>query len=108
MLDSRVAQKNGAIFVLFLEERKFSYFSSDAMDFRRLGHRRWVGDLDKPAIRAMRNGGRIVDAVKDTISNIETKLTKAIAGEIAAKKRAEIERKRALVEVKLLSGKVMG
>ena len=108
MLDSRVAQKNGAIFVLFLEERKFSYFSSDAMDFRRLGHRRWVGDLDKPAIRAMRNGGRIVDAVKDTISNIETKLTKAIAGEIAAKKRAEIERKRALEEVKLLSGKVMG
>ncbi|NNE90491.1 MAG: hypothetical protein HKN23_02490, partial [Verrucomicrobiales bacterium] len=106
LVDDRTKQKNGAIFVLFLQERKFSYFSSEAMDSRRLGHRRFVGELDKPAIRAMRNGGRIVDAVKDTISNIETQLTRRIESEEVARKRAVIERQRAIEEANLLAGEV--
>ena len=66
--------RNGAIFLLFLNERKFSYFSSSVYDARHLGKANWQGNLDGKAITAMRNGGRIIDAVKDTIKSIDNKL----------------------------------
>ena len=65
LTDKRTGESNGAVFVLFLQERKFSYFASDAFDNRGLGERYWIGRLDKPAINAMRNGGRIVEAPGD-------------------------------------------
>jgi len=73
--DSRTGKANGAVFVLFLKERKFSYFASAAFDKRGLGECYWIGRLDKPAINAMRNGGRIVDAVKDTVTSISNPLS---------------------------------
>ena len=74
-------QTNGAVFVLFLRERKFSYFASDVYDSRRLGEQYWIGRLDRNAINAMRNGGRIVDAAKSTIRGIDSELAKRINSE---------------------------
>jgi hypothetical protein len=86
-------ETDGAVFVLFLQERKFSYYGSDAQDRRGLGESRWVGDLDREAIRAMRGGGRIVDAVKNTVSEINEQLAERIAAE-----QAEAERKKQQAE----------
>lgn len=106
--DARTGESNGAFFILFLEERKFSYYGSDAFDRRGLGEERWVGRLDKPAIAAMRGGGRIVDAARDTVTSIESQLTRKIEAEEAAKRRAAIERDRAIAEVGQLSGQIVG
>ena len=90
----------GAIFVLFRKDRKFNYFASDAQDRRRLGEANWFGKLDREAIRAMRNGQRVGDAVKNTISSIDRQLNSRIKGEIRAelekKERAELARQQAL------------
>ncbi len=77
--DSRTKTRNGAIFVMFLNERKFSYFASDVYDVHGLGERNWRGNLDAKAISAMRNGGRIIDAVKDTVTYVEGSLTNELA-----------------------------
>ena len=99
--DPRTGESNGAIFVLFLNERKFSYFGSDAQDRRGLGESHWVGELDQPAFRAMRGGLRIADAVKDTVTHIDRRLQKTIDREIAVqqeeqRQRREEQRKRKL------------
>lgn len=86
-------ETDGAVFVLFLQERKFSYYGSDAQDRRALGESRWVGDLDREAIRAMRGGGRIIDAVKNTVGGINQQLADKIAAE-----KAEAERRKQQAE----------
>lgn len=85
----QTGEQDGAVFVLFLRERKLSYFSSDAQDRRNLGQSHWQGELDRPAIRAMRNGGRIVDAVRDTITQINERLAQAISREQAVEQRRQ-------------------
>ncbi len=108
--DPRTGERDGAFFVLFLKERKFSYYGSDAQDRHGLGEDRWVGRLDRPAIAAMRSGGRIVDAVKDTITNIDRQLTQQIATEKRRREQqaaaAQAAKQRALENAKasLLSG----
>jgi len=87
-------EANGAYFILFLRERKFSYFGSEVYDRRGLGESRWIGNLDAPAIRAMRGGGRIVDAARDTITSIDRQLARKIAAEKAARQRAAEEARR--------------
>ena len=106
LTDKRTGEKNGAVFVLFLQERKFSYFASEAYDKRSLGERHWIGRLDRPAIQAMRSGGRIVDAVQNTVSNIESSLTRKIKEEEERKRLAEIERQRALDEARTYPAKL--
>ena len=93
-------ETDGAIFVLFLKERKFSYFSSEAQDRRGLGRSKWIGELDQPAFRAMRGGGRVVDAVKDTVRNINQRLERSIAEEAESARREELERLRDLQAAK--------
>ena len=63
-------EQDGAVFILFLKQRKFSYRSSEAQNRRGLGQNRWIGKLDRSAFRAMRGGGRILDAVRDTVTSI--------------------------------------
>ena len=60
LVDEATHESDGAIFVLFLKERELNYFGSDMHDRRRLGRSKWIGDLDREAIRAMKNGGRVV------------------------------------------------
>ncbi|MHB9008512.1 MAG: hypothetical protein ACYDC1_16470, partial [Limisphaerales bacterium] len=77
----RTGERNAAIFVLFLKDRRFSYFGSDAYDHRGLGEERWIGNLDQWAVKAMRDGGRVVDAVQDTITNLDRRLYMTIEAE---------------------------
>ncbi|MEM9283540.1 MAG: hypothetical protein AAGA96_17085, partial [Verrucomicrobiota bacterium] len=87
-------------------ERKFSYFASDAFDSRGLGERHWVNRLDRPAVQAMRSGGRIIDAVKNTVTSIESSLTRKIDEEKERKRLAALKRQQALEEAKLYPGQL--
>lgn len=100
--DSRTGESNGAIFALSLGDRNFSYFASDAQDRRGLGESQWRGRLDRPAYEAMANGGRIVDAAKNTVQSINRALDRAIAGEEQERISLERERERNLERLKLL------
>ncbi|MGN6136870.1 MAG: hypothetical protein ACTHOU_20500, partial [Aureliella sp.] len=91
-------ETDGTVFVLFLRERKFSYYASEAQDRRNLGQAHWIGELDQPAFRAMRSGGRILDAVKDTVESINRKLEQRIQAEQVAQRRQAEERQRDLAE----------
>ena len=88
-------EQDGAVFILFLKQRKFSYRSSEAQNRRSLGQNRWIGKLDRSAFRAMRGGGRILDAVRDTVTSINKPLSRAIIAEqkIAEQKRLQRQRK---------------
>lgn len=88
-------EADGAVFVLFLKDRKFSYYGSEAQTRRKLGQAQWLGELDQPAFRAMRSGGRIIDAVKDTVKSINGKLEQAMTSEKRAEQRLQEERQRA-------------
>lgn len=98
--EARTGERNAAIFILFLKDRRLSYFGSDAQDQRGLGEGQWIGNLDAPAIAAMRNGGRIVDAVRDTITNIDHRLDQKIAGEIARRREQEARQAAELAQQK--------
>ena len=86
--DTRTGQSNGAAFVLFLAERKFSYIGSEAHDTRGLGASDWIGKLDRSAFRAMSNGGRVIDAVKGTVKDIDSRLTRQLALEQQRRQQA--------------------
>ena len=95
-VDDTTGETNGAVFALFLEERKFSYYGSDVHDRRGLGESHWINELDRPAFRAMRGGGRILDAVKDTITNINDRLASVLQREQADAAQRARERQRQL------------
>jgi hypothetical protein len=84
-------EADGTVFVLFLKERKLTYFASAAQDRRKLGTTHWIGELDRPAIQAMRSGGRIIDAVKDTVTSINRKLEQAVEAEKHPRASGEID-----------------
>ncbi|WP_164016038.1 hypothetical protein [Pyxidicoccus trucidator] len=86
----RTGEQDGAIFLLSLEERNLSYFGSDAQDRRELGEEHWVGQLDAAAIAAMRNGGRVVDAARDTITTIDARLALVVSQEEAAREQRRV------------------
>ena len=96
----KTGEASGAVFVLFLKERKFSYYGSDVHDRRNLGESKWKGSLDREAVRAMRNGGRIIDAVKNTIKLIDGGLARKIAAEESQARQAEAKAERAIRERK--------
>ena len=98
LVNDKIGEQDGTVFVLFLQERKFSYYSSDAQDHRGLGESRWIGFLDRHAIRAMRGGGRIVDAVKSTITSIDSSLDQAIERELADAERLARAREQAAAQ----------
>ena len=87
-------EQDATVFILFLEQRSFSYRASQAQNRRGLGQNRWIGKLDRSAYRAMRGGGRILDAVRDTITSINLPLSRAIVEEqkIAEQKRLQRQR----------------
>ncbi len=91
-------QSDGTVFLISLKDRNLSYFASDAQDARNLGEANWLGELDQPAIRAMRSGGRVLDAVKDTVTSINGKLSRSITNEQAAKVRVREQQERDLAQ----------
>ena len=94
--NATTGEQDAAVFILFLRERKFSYRASEAFNRRGLGQNRWIGKLDRPAYRAMRGGGRIIDAVKDTVKSINAPLRNAIAEEQKIAKERERQRRRTI------------
>ncbi|WP_411845268.1 hypothetical protein AAFN60_15985 [Roseibacillus persicicus] len=94
--DQSTGERNGVFFVIYLAERKFSYFGGDQYEKRGLGGNRWSGRLDAAAISAMRNGGRIADAVRDTVTSIEGRLQSRLQQEkrmaAAAAEEAKVRR----------------
>ncbi|MBM3964701.1 MAG: hypothetical protein FJ308_06485, partial [Planctomycetes bacterium] len=89
-------ETDGAMFVLFLKERKSSYFGSEAQDRRGLGRSKWIGELDQPAFRAMRGGGRVVDAVKETVRTINQRLDRIVSSEAETARTQALEKERDL------------
>ncbi|WP_141328162.1 hypothetical protein [Myxococcus sp. AB025B] len=89
----RTREPDGTVLLISLAERRLSYFASETKDQRRLGEDRWAGSLDARAVEAMRNGGRLIDAVKNTVDSIETQLR-------AALDREELERTRRIEALK--------
>ncbi len=45
----RTGESNGAFFILFLKDRKFSYYGSAAYERRGLSSKNWSGNLDREA-----------------------------------------------------------
>ncbi|AMV32842.1 hypothetical protein VN12_12010 [Pirellula sp. SH-Sr6A] len=74
----RTREPDGAVLVFMLKQRRVSYFASDAQDSRNLGESHWQGELDQPALLAMKSGGRVIDAVQNTIKNINQRLEQTI------------------------------
>jgi hypothetical protein len=93
---SKTGEAHGCIFTLFLKQREFNYYGSDAQNRRGLGMESWKGKLDQPARRAMMGGGRVIDAVKDTVRSINEQLERMIANEAADAERVEREARRAV------------
>lgn len=84
----------GAFFIIYLKERSFSYFGNEHYEDRGLGGTRFAGKLDSAAIRALRNGGRVADAIRGTILLIDGKVEQKLLQQKNALKKAE-EAKRA-------------
>lgn len=93
-LNPITGQQDAAVFILFLNQRKFSYRASEAQNQRGLGQDRWIGKLDRPAYRAMRGGGRVLDAVRDTVNAINQSLTLAINQEQKIAQQNRLQRQR--------------
>ena len=98
LIHPTTGETDGAVFVLFLVEKKFSYYGSDLHDRRGLGESKWIGDLDREAVRAMRNGGRIVDAVKNTVTLINHRVQKQLRSEAFSEEQAKAAKERAALE----------
>ena len=98
---AQTRESDGTVFVLYLSERQFAYFASDAQDRRGLGESHWIGELDRDARRAMQGGGRILDAVKDTVNSINRRLDRAIAQQRQRERLLEQQRQHDLAEVGL-------
>ncbi len=82
IVDERTQLSYGAILYISFDRnathRKLGYYGGDAFDRHGVGESRWRGGLDRAAIRALKNGRRVTQAVRDTVTEIETKLTAAI------------------------------
>src|SRR5690606_9673347 len=98
LIHPQTGKRSGAFLVIFLRERKFSYYASGAYDRRGLGEENFTGNLDAPAIRAMRSGGRVADAVKDTVTFIDRELSVRLTREAEARRIAEESARRAREE----------
>ncbi len=96
-------ETDGTILSISLRDRALDYFSSEAQDRRRLGESDWKGNLDAPAIRAMRGGGRVVLAVQDTVKLINSRLQAALDEESRNKQQQAIELERAVSALKRMA-----
>lgn len=99
-------EQDAAVFLLFMKQRSFSYRASEAHSRRGLGQNRWIGKLDRPAYRAMRGGGRVLDAVRDTITSINQPLSRAILEEQKIAEQKQLQRQQAIDKIFAKLGEV--
>lgn len=89
--DSETNQLNGALFIIYLKERQFSYYGSDHYASNGAPPSQWANGLDSEAKKAMRSGGRIVDAVKNTVTSIDQRVKSTISTR-KARRAAQLEK----------------
>ena len=70
---------NGALFILFLEERQFSYYGAEHYSRNGAPLGSWPRGLDAKARQAMRNGGDIAGAVRSTVTAIDERVRSTLA-----------------------------
>jgi len=73
IIDQKTGHPNGALFIIHLKERQLSYYGSDYYQHNGAPTHRFQNDLDAPARKALRDGGRIVDAVKRTVTAVDSR-----------------------------------
>jgi len=83
----RTGEADGAILTIVLAQRALFYTGSKAQDSRGLGENQFRGNLDHWAVAAMRSGGDIVSAVKDTVTGIDGQLDATIEGQVQELRR---------------------
>lgn len=84
-------QRNGALLIIYLKERQFSYYGSDHYSANGAPPGQWANGLDSEAKKAMRSGGRIVDAVKNTVTSIDRKVMSTISNR-KARRATQLEK----------------
>ncbi len=88
--------------------RKVGYFAQELYDRYSVGDAAWSGNLDRTAIRALKNGRRVYDAVTDTISMIDTLLARNRIREEEARARLKSEAQEHLAQAIAMLGVVTG
>lgn len=106
--DKRTGQANGAILAILLKERTFFYSGSETQNRRGLGQRNWRGDLDRPAFRAMSNGRRLIDAVKGTVEEVNSRLTRRLQAEQKEREREMREAQQRIDQAGRVVGELEG
>jgi uncharacterized membrane protein YgcG len=74
----RTGEPDGTILSIVMAQRALYYTGSKAQDDRGIGEAAFAGNLDRWAIAALRNGGDIAGAVRDTVTNVDGLLTAEI------------------------------
>lgn len=74
----KTGEPDGTILSIVLAQRALCYTGSKAQDGRGLGDEAFAGNLDRWAIEAMRNGGDVASAVRNTVTNVDNLLASVI------------------------------
>lgn len=98
----RSHEPDGAIFTIVLAQRVLFYTGSQAQDSRSLGEAQFQDNLDQWAIQAMRSGGDILTAVKETVTQIDARVDSAITQEL---QDAELSIENAMAQLDALASR---
>ncbi len=77
--DQKSGLANGALFIIYLKERQFSYYGATYYSRNGADPSRFKNNLDAEARKAMRDGGKIIQAVTRTIASIDGRVVDTIA-----------------------------
>lgn len=99
-VNPQTGERDGSLFAITLHPKNLYLRNSEAQKNHGLyGETEFKGDLDQWAIANMRSGGDIVGAVKETVENIDTRLTQAIAAEASDARTAVADAKTRVEEL---------
>ena len=98
-LHPTTGEPDGTVLGIVLAQRALYYSSSQAQEARGLGDDTFAGNLDQPAIQALRNGGDVVGAITGTIENVDRQLAAKIEEARAAAERQQRQAQQAVEKV---------
>lgn len=70
----KTGEPDGTILSIVMAQRALCYTASKAQDDRGIGDAAFAGNLDRWAIEALRNGGDVASAVRNTVTNVDNLL----------------------------------
>jgi hypothetical protein len=104
-VNAQTGERSGVILTIVMKQHKLYLHGSEAMRAHGLdvsGGRAFQGDLDQWAISNMRNGGDVLGAVRETVTNIDGLLTQSISADAANGQTAVAETKAAVEQLSKL------